>query len=1080
MAGEKEVVVRFTSEGLQQLSAQIQEVKNLMNSGASGGSAVPNTSAPIISGSGPVAPSSGSSIGVAQAASNAGTPRQAPAPINYGLPMGGNQPAPMPYVQPMVPLAPGMGTGQAQATAASGGIVFNPANNQYDVTNTLGKTIYSSTDASMAQAAAGLVGVNTTLPGSGGAINIPKVPTQAFYKASGMELAVGGQVVAQGIPGIASPASMAMQAQALNQQVMSGTMPVPVAPPGSGGGGMPGYLRGALGMPMIGMSSALGGYFLGAASVQGLSEMGSAYGGYAGRLAAGHTAYPIELAAGMVSPALTLGFMGAGMAVGSAIAPGPGTVIGGMVGMGLGSIANATVGPYMQQIVTKGVEVKNYEAIKKAFGYQTGWPIAPGSDQPGYIPGSSSAGGFEEIPELGSSAPLRKIMASMAISGFTDKGLMPVMFGKGRQYSNEAVADPMIQAILSGMKKPDIFGRYGYSSPSYLRDMGVSAVMGGEYDNPLIQAKGLKDFAEEMAQLRYKQEMEGQRFERSNIAYSSESRFGGYQASEDEYQSMQSARSRSISNLSAQITSVKKRHGEWSPEYEKMLTERTKLQFEQREVNYQREMLRFGETESRYGLREQRSSQAFGYARATGTEPESLPWQREAEVAGSHATAIRNEMDRLRKKKLLSPTQEYQMTQEAEAEEYRVKMIPLQKQSAVWDIREQRGSTYVSQTRAANMGLTMLGGPNERYEAAQREIEANQMLLDLERQRLANDKSLTAEKKEQLRGTIANLEGSQTAARIEAERAKVQGHYAVGMAGIGVERQQIAGAYAKGAGGAESTGLIVAGLGATAKEMAEVQKIIDAPSTNPVTRAQMLERQAGLWTKMYQQQGEAGAPPMSAEQRIDMSNLQTQYNIATTTFASYADMRGLLQGQMGLIGNRVTDLNRNRSALKAKGEWTPESEARYTEERNSWVQQAAGTQQKLEEGWLDRLVSRTWNEPGNFNIIASQFTKREASLFAGIQTRAFGGNANQSDYWRRQYPAQYTSMIGKTGTQEGFVETAMTKSGAIGSGTVEIILKVEDGQGRSRPQNATIQLNSDTANFTRMDATIKNPRGNYQ
>lgn len=1054
MAGEKEVVVRFTSEGLQQLSAQIQEVKNLMNSGASGGSAVPNTSAPIISGSGPVAPSSGSSIGVAQAASNAGTPRQAPAPINYGLPMGGNQPAPMPYVQPMVPLAPGMGTGQAQATAASGGIVFNPANNQYDVTNTLGKTIYSSTDASMAQAAAGLVGVNTTLPGSGGAINIPKVPTQAFYKASGMELAVGGQVVAQGIPGIASPASMAMQAQALNQQVMSGTMPVPVAPPGSGGGGMPGYLRGMLGMPMIGMSSAMGGYFLGTAAVAEAGQLGRAYGGYAGRAAAGHTVYPQERTMATMGSAFTIGGAIAGGIAGAFLGN---PVIGAMAGMGLGNVVGSAYQSYWTPGLEADIERTKIAELDLTFGR-----------------------GLSRNYDLGH-ANIRRALTDMLPRGLMMSNGIAANLGTNGAWGTENLGNVMIPAMIQGQFNPSVFGRFGYGvDRNSVKAGGIAAVMSGDYGNPLVSNQGLNNFAASLGNLRYTGGIMQEQLSASKIAYQTESQFAGYTSSASEFKEVSHGQSFVLNNLKEQAKQMEKAGATADPEYYRVKTQIASIQSEKRQTSYQREMLRFGESESRFGLRTQRASQAFEYERATGTQPEDLPWQRQSDTFTAHAGAIRGEMARLRAKKLLSPMQEYQMTQEAEAEEYRAKMIPLQKQSAVWDIREQRGSTYVSQTRAANMGLTMLGGPNERYEAAQREIEANQMLLDLERQRLANDKSLTAEKKEQLRGTIANLEGSQTAARIEAERAKVQGHYAVGMAGIGVERQQIAGAYAKGAGGAESTGLIVAGLGATAKEMAEVQKIIDAPSTNPVTRAQMLERQAGLWTKMYQQQGEAGAPPMSAEQRIDMSNLQTQYNIATTTFASYADMRGLLQGQMGLIGNRVTDLNRNRSALKAKGEWTPESEARYTEERNSWVQQAAGTQQKLEEGWLDRLVSRTWNEPGNFNIIASQFTKREASLFAGIQTRAFGGNANQSDYWRRQYPAQYTSMIGKTGTQEGFVETAMTKSGAIGNGTVEIILKVEDGQGRSRPQNATIQLNSDTANFTRMDATIKNPRGNYQ
>jgi hypothetical protein len=159
--------------------------------------------------------------------------------------------------------------------------------------------------------------------------------------------------------------------------------------------------------------------------------------------------------------------------------------------------------------------------------------------------------------------------------------------------------------------------------------------------------------------------------------------------------------------------------------------------------------------------------------------------------------------------------------------------------------------------------------------------------------------------------------------------------------------------------------------------------------------------------------------PMSAQMREQFSNVQTALGVATTTFAGYADIRGLLAAQLGLIQRRIAEIQAMPPAE------TPAVQAARTQEINQLVLQAAAVQQQLEMGWMDRLISQVWNAPGSFNLVASGFTRREASLFYGVLNRAFGGSAAASDFWRREVPAFYTSLIGRTGTPAGFMETAM-------------------------------------------------------
>lgn len=228
---------------------------------------------------------------------------------------------------------------------------------------------------------------------------------------------------------------------------------------------------------------------------------------------------------------------------------------------------------------------------------------------------------------------------------------------------------------------------------------------------------------------------------------------------------------------------------------------------------------------------------------------------------------------------------------------------------------------------------------------------------------------------------------------------------------------------------------------------------------------------------------DAATAPISARLRQQADTLQTGLVVSNTTFASYADRRGLLEGSLRNMGAQVNEVQsywtRYVNEMKAAGKAiTPEQEARHQMQINSLVREAAGIQSDLETGWLDRLVSRTWNAPSNFNLVASGFTRREASLFFGIQTRAFGGNAASSDYYRRQVPLRYASP-GMLGSSEGMMNTAaMMGGGAAGTFTIKVIVE-QPGKAPMTTMHA-VQSRHDTQSFDRGTQVIKVSGGQHQ
>jgi len=208
-------------------------------------------------------------------------------------------------------------------------------------------------------------------------------------------------------------------------------------------------------------------------------------------------------------------------------------------------------------------------------------------------------------------------------------------------------------------------------------------------------------------------------------------------------------------------------------------------------------------------------------------------------------------------------------------------------------------------------------------------------------------------------------------------------------------------------------------------------------------------------------------PPPTQDWLRRRAATQAILTTAQTTFAQFADIRALYESLMRQTGERLRAMAMHRERMRERGLWTEEMETRWRQEAMQQVIELAQYQQAYENRWLDRLVSQVWNAPARMDAVAAWFTRREASLFYDIVPWAFGGTRERAQWMRETVPMMYRTLIGRLGTQEGFIETAMASimAGAQNafSGDLRIQIVVEDSGNRLiDAQQVHLNLNNQT------------------
>ncbi|GIV22149.1 MAG: hypothetical protein KatS3mg023_3900 [Armatimonadota bacterium] len=752
---------------------------------------------------------------------------------------------------------------------------------------------------------------------------------------------------------------------------------------------------------LLGLWTRLAPYTPAATALGQLAGVGARYGGLA---IVGAEMHWQNMLSDVISPLLGLGGALAGVQIGAAIGsivPGIGTLAGGIaggaIGLGVGRfLGSDIVRPLIEPTLLRGVQLDVIEDIRRLTGMRFGFPIS----------------------EYNSPAVIQ-LAASAAMMG------LPI----GRNIADRIMLlpaplrEPYAQAVLRYGADPFAIGMYGYDALRAGADVwGVgSALMAGDYTSPIITMTpggwGMA-VAREHARARAQTMLLQPQMQVASLAFETALAFGGTSAAQGALPGYQNVMSATIGALQRQ------RAVAIHPlEQAQLDAQIYQLQVQmQMHVPASVAMTRLGEIQSIGGERTTLAQIGLQAAQLAGMPVQQMPFSELSAAMRELAAELRRFLRE--NAQFLSPAQQASLrAQIAQMEFQAVPALTAQQTSILLAQTGAEFSRAVAEFGAGTIATQMLGSPIARLGVVgeqTRLLQARAMQL----RQQASLPGLDYTSRQNLLATAAQMEMQASQTNIGSMLGFVS--EMGGVATATWQNQMLAAQIPilQGAGGVQSIPLLQQMMGAAAGQVGVAQwqlQYLAAMGVDPMNpmyigiQQRLLSAQAGL----EQMRLQTAVVPMSAQMREQFSNVQTALGIARTTFAGYADIRGLLSAEMQLVQRRIAEI---QSMPPAE---TPAVQAARTEEINRLLMQAAGVQMQLEEGWLDRLISTTWNAPGSFNMVASGFTRREASLFYGVLNRAFGGSASMSDYWRRQVPAFYSSLIGRTGTPVGFMETAM-------------------------------------------------------
>lgn len=600
--------------------------------------------------------------------------------------------------------------------------------------------------------------------------------------------------------------------------------------------------------------------------------------------------------------------------------------------------------------------------------------------------------------------------------------------------------EPFGQAVVRYATDPVLFGLYGYGATTGTQSIPTmvgAALAAGDYTSPLITMlpiPGVREVAQFHARARAEAMLAQPRAEAAGAVFQAALQFGGTPAARTALPAYQGA-------LGAMVAALRQQRAMSLHPLEQAQLD---AQIQQLEIQMQLQLpgtiaqTRLGEIQAFGGERLTAAQIGLQTAQIYGMPVQMLPF-------GELTSAMRELAQELRRflrenAPYLSPAQEASIRAQIAQMEFQAGPA-MRAQMASMAIA-QSGVEYtrtLAEFGAFTARAQILGPPAARYgiAAGQVAILANRVA---QLRQLAVQPGVDYNTRQSLMAAAAQLEAQMQQLGIGAELG-----YIGEMGGAAATLWQLPSIQAQtallqGVGGLEAMPLLQQMMGAATGQVGVAQWQLQALRAAGVSPLHPLFVQAQRQLATAQLGAEqmrlaTAVVPMSAQMREQFSNVETALAIARTTFAGYADIRGLLSAEMQLIGRRIAEIQ----AMPPPE--TPAVRAARTEEINRLLLQAAGLQMQLEEGWLDRLISQVWNAPESFNLVASGFTRREASLFHGIAVRAFGGSREMSEYWRRQVPAFYASLIGRIGTPTGFMETAMMPARLEGNLNVRIIVE---------------------------------------
>jgi hypothetical protein len=473
--------------------------------------------------------------------------------------------------------------------------------------------------------------------------------------------------------------------------------------------------------------------------------------------------------------------------------------------------------------------------------------------------------------------------------------------------------EPYAQAMMRYAADPFLFGLYGAAfmqSPDARTLLIGSALAAGDYLSPLVALDPYgwpRAVAQHHARARAEAMLMQPRIEVASTAFGYALQFGGTAAAREVLPNYQQSIQSLISALQAQ------RSVSMHPlEQAQLDAQIYQLQMQaQYAIPSMFVQTRHGEIQSFGGERLTTAQLAFQAAQLGGAPVQQMPF---AELSGA-MRELASELRRFLREGAtwLSPAQQASIRAQIAQMEFQAGPALQAQRTAM--ILSQTGAEFgraLAELQAGAVLPTLLGAPEARLGVAQQQaVLAAQRAAQLRQQ--ATLPGIDYATRQSLLAAAAQME------------AQAQQMGIGGMLGFVGEMGGVAGglwqmqagaaqlALLQGVGGREAIPLMQQIVGAAAGQVGVAQwqlQQLQALGMSPLN-PQFVVAQRGLLASqigLEQARLQTAVVPMSAQMREQFSNVQTALGVATTTFAGYADIRGLLGAQLGLIQRRIAEI----------------------------------------------------------------------------------------------------------------------------------------------------------------------------
>jgi hypothetical protein len=407
------------------------------------------------------------------------------------------------------------------------------------------------------------------------------------------------------------------------------------------------------------------------------------------------------------------------------------------------------------------------------------------------------------------------------------------------------------------------------------------------------------------------------------------------------------------------------------------------------------------------------------------------------------------------------------------------------------------------QSAQVQSGITqagLFGGPGEVYQAGLGQlgvIQSQQALVQYQQQ---HPELTSPQEKLDLDRQAIELKRQEIQVTQEVIRNYGQMSVSLAQTQQGITGTQVSRAFLLGAGGGSAVPL-------AQRNVSAAQQTLTAAQANvAVLRAQpgMTEDNPALQNAIQQaESAQTGVEqarlnvtqiPQPVNLRRAENAAQFQLNVMSRTYIPFGSMRQALGGLMSAGGEELRNINQIEQRMGAAGQLDDAAREQLEQRRYAVGERMVGYQQQYEQGWQDRLISSVYNAPSSFNIVASQFTAREAAPFLQNISPAFGfggsQGANARDYYLFRGGRIASALGGNMARPDVF--TARAASGSSGmyggilagvgaaphAGSVPAIMGGSGMSSPSLPNGGVMGMPGPNTVNLNIEITLKDPAGN--